>query len=209
MKNEELSQLILALNDPDSSVRRDAAKRLGKSARHEAVEPLCAALHDRKWQVRRNAAVALGKLGSHGASSALISALKDEVHSVRRDAAQSLGLLKAAEAVEPLCRALGDRRSSVRESARDALIRLGAPAVISLCGCLTSPDERQVELAHLSLEKILTVDAQTPFYFVLVNRTLTVPERETTLETLFSLLSADSWLNRCSCPSSRAVCAAA
>ncbi|MCB9451340.1 MAG: HEAT repeat domain-containing protein [Anaerolineaceae bacterium] len=147
--------LIQALTDPDSEVRKSAARILGdlgepallplfNALRHEntevrkisaqileklgdvrAFEPLIDALADGDDGVRRSAASALGKLGDVRAFEPLIDALADGDDGVRRSAASALGKLGDVRAFEPLIDALADGDDGVRRSAASALGELG------------------------------------------------------------------------------------
>jgi len=109
--------LIKALQeDEDYSVRRTAARVLGKTGDPRAVEPLIKALQeDEDWDVRKSAAMALRHFRTPRVVEALIQALRDEKSAVRMMAAWSLGIIGDARALEPL------REAAEREESEAAI----------------------------------------------------------------------------------------
>jgi hypothetical protein len=103
--NIAVAPLIAALHDPDETVRKEAAKILGKVGDARAVEPLIEALKDDDEDVRWAAANALGNIGTP-VLQPLIRALKDEAlkdddEDVRWAAAYALGHIEDARALQP------------------------------------------------------------------------------------------------------------
>jgi hypothetical protein len=96
-----IAPLIAALHDPDETIRKEAAKILGKLKVHNiAIAPLIAALHDPDETVQKEAAEVLGKLGdTRAVEPLLIAALKDDDWEVRRAAVGTLGQLRDGRAV--------------------------------------------------------------------------------------------------------------
>jgi hypothetical protein len=95
---EELGELIRALESPRWEERFAALKELGRRA--------------------------TAQIDSH-ALSLIIRATKDPKMSIRRLAVVFLGLIKTPEVLAPLCEALKDEAVGVRRSAGDALTDLG------------------------------------------------------------------------------------
>ncbi|MEJ7595341.1 MAG: HEAT repeat domain-containing protein [Planctomycetaceae bacterium] len=127
-------ELIAALNDPEASVRGEAAKILGMvsavrapgaiveeislppptpTVLSEALPPLIAALQDEAPAVRREVAGALGEFGP-AAEPALRQAMEDSDGEVRAAALVSLCCVRADGAVEELIDALDDPSQRVR-----------------------------------------------------------------------------------------------
>jgi HEAT repeat protein len=132
-----LEASLAALQDPDSAVRRAAARTLGMAGNRQAVEPLIRALQDDAWTVRCPAAMALGQIKDPRAVESLIQALQDEVCHVRMMAALTLGEIEDARAVEPLLPVTVDKDSWVRQTATRALGQIADPrAVEALAGAL-------------------------------------------------------------------------
>ncbi|PYM14597.1 MAG: hypothetical protein DME18_06330 [Verrucomicrobia bacterium] len=69
--------IMLAANDPDPSVRRQAIRQLGTRRAREAAPLLISKLNDADASVRFQAATALGRIGEPSAISPLVAALDD------------------------------------------------------------------------------------------------------------------------------------
>jgi HEAT repeat protein len=158
--------LVAALEDPDSNVRRHAARALGKIGEARAVKPLAAALRDGHEEVRREAAQALREIGDVVAVTSLIEALRDREAHVRCFAVDSLiGTLRnvrrftpdalaelGGSGVEALTAALRDPASTVRCGAANALGEIhDARALEPLIQALNDPDPHVREAAVRSL----------------------------------------------------------
>lgn len=125
--NQGIKELIEALNNKKSSIRKRAAESLVEINDSSAVQPLIAALMDKNKDVRAYAASALGKIGNTRAVEPLIVALKDKSTWVRQFVPDALGDLKDNRAVEPLIYTLKDKAWYVRENAIQALGELKDP----------------------------------------------------------------------------------
>ena len=113
--------LVVALKDPDSNVRRSAARALGALGDLRTVEPLLRALESRGIRARSGAALALGELGDIRAVEPLLTALEDSHSEVRDSALNALRALGDIRAVEPLLGALEGRGIYARSGAALAL----------------------------------------------------------------------------------------
>jgi len=103
---QTLSDVVTALNDEHSAVRRWAAAILGASGMPEVVEPLCHSLHsDSSVVVRRTAGDALSDLGDTRAIATMCQALGDRSKLVRWRAARFLNEIGDETAVPFLHRA--------------------------------------------------------------------------------------------------------
>jgi HEAT repeat protein len=149
--------LLLALGDPDRSVRAAAARSLGRLSAPEGVAPLLRALvlrevphvtaahaliaigaaalpgltelsGDADPEIRANAIELIGLLADASEGPGLGRHLRDPAAEVRAKAAGALGRLGAAEATEQLCSALGDPVAFVRVAVARALGVLGDSA---------------------------------------------------------------------------------
>jgi hypothetical protein len=109
--------LVAALDDADSSVRRAAADILS--------------WHREEGKISSQVMYALG------------NALHDEVEAVRVSAAEALGAAGNDKAVLSLIRAVGDPSEAVRDAARQALASMVGPEVESIAA--SAPAEKQVE----------------------------------------------------------------
>jgi HEAT repeat protein len=128
LSQSAVEPLIAALNNGNSSVRRNAAWAIGEirgglgTNRAAAVEPLIATLSDEDSWVRVAAAFSLGEMRPSEATESLIAALGDAEWNVRWMAAWALGEMKARAAVESLTSlSLRDENKWVRRKAVWAL----------------------------------------------------------------------------------------
>lgn len=119
--------LIVALADPQSPVRAEAASSLGEIGADTdgAVAALADRLADGDAQVRQNAAIALGTLGKPEGFAPLAVALRDGPADVRFQAASSLAEIDAVAAFDPLVAALDDRDPHVAGAIALALGAIG------------------------------------------------------------------------------------
>jgi len=129
------SRLAKKLQDPDASVRVQAAVSLGETKDRRAVEPLLDALKDANPGVRSAAATALGALNDARAVEPLIQATTDNNAVVRSAAAMALGEIKDPRAVEVWTNALKAHPQRL-EGLMVALGRIGASVVEPLLGLL-------------------------------------------------------------------------
>ena len=132
--------LTEVLSDPDDSIRRNAARVLGKLGDTCVVPPLTELIYDPEARVRREVALALGELGDIRAVPALIEALDDPEKDVRMWAASSLIQFEDARAITGLIKALRDPDSVTRRWAALALGKLrDSSAVLPLIEALKDP----------------------------------------------------------------------
>lgn len=123
------SNLIAALRDQYSGVRKAAAVALCAIGSAQAVGPLIQMLQSPSAELRVAAAKALGFIGGEQGTEALIMALKDKNTEVRKAIARALGTNGGEQAVAPLVQTLTDHEKEVRGAAKDALKEIGNPAV--------------------------------------------------------------------------------
>lgn len=122
---ESIEQLLVALKDSNSQVRRLAAAALGATGNADAVEPLCAAfLHDTSIAVRRTAGDALSDIGDRRAEPAACEALKDPNKLVRWRAARLLSEIGTAGSIPHLERAAEDEAFEVKLESEAAMDRI-------------------------------------------------------------------------------------
>ena len=129
--------LLLALEDPDKTVRSNAAKSLGQIGKQDiALLPdLVRAMNDESWGVRINAAYAVYRTDRSKwdiVLPLLTEALNHENDDVRYDAVDVLGDIKAPiqDVMPLLVNALNDEDASVRRCAAKALGKIGDPAAV-------------------------------------------------------------------------------
>lgn len=125
-----IAGLLAALQDSNSSVRRDAIEMLCRLEVKTSVPQLLVALHDEDCSVRAFAAGALGELGDKTVILELLDALHDEEYVVQREACEALGRLRSEIAIPGLLAALQDRDSLIYVHIMEALGELGSEAAI-------------------------------------------------------------------------------
>lgn len=152
MGSAALEPLTGALNDANSSIRRNAAwaigelTKMGEDERASAVPRLIELLVDGDEWVRMAAARALGEIRDDRSVEALIARLSDGQWQVRKLAAWALGEMRDTSAVDALCSLLQtDSRSEVRVTTAWALGEMqDRRAVKALCSALVSDQETEV-----------------------------------------------------------------
>ncbi len=126
-----IQAFISAMADPEASVRRQAARALGRVRGERALDALASALGaDSDAEVRSAAARALGRARRSEAAVALAGALDDADAEVRRQAARALGNIRSPEAVPALVAALRDTDPEVQDQAAWALGNIRDPAAM-------------------------------------------------------------------------------
>ncbi|MFY9554311.1 MAG: M56 family metallopeptidase [Blastocatellia bacterium] len=152
MGSPALEPLTAALNDSNSSVRRNAAWAIGELTnmregdRSGAVPSLILLLNDSDDWVRRSSARALGEIKDERAAEGLIARLSDGHGMVRRESAWALGEMKEERSVGTLCNVLlSDSQPDVRMTTAWALGEMqDNRAVESLCKALLSDADSEV-----------------------------------------------------------------
>jgi HEAT repeat protein len=104
-------------------------------------------------RVRERAAGILGAAGSEGVVTTLTTLLDDPEPAVRRAAADALGETGDWTSAGRLGAALADGDFSVRRAAGLALLRLGAPGLVTLRASLAGDDQLAREMAARVLEQ--------------------------------------------------------
>ena len=106
VKDERLVlPLIGMLDDPLSSIRKEAVTLLGKQEQISAFDALVKSLDDKDLDVRIATITAMGNLQCREAFPYLLEALKDSDHRLRKQASIALGELGDVRAIEPLIEA--------------------------------------------------------------------------------------------------------
>lgn len=120
---------LLALEDPDPTVRAMAVEALGAS-NGDVMETLAAAAADEEGSVREAVATAYGERGDTAAVDWLIDrARRDEERLVREAAVAALGAIGDDRAVPILLELVGDAPPRIRRRAVVALTVFDDPAV--------------------------------------------------------------------------------
>ncbi|MBS7250415.1 MAG: HEAT repeat domain-containing protein [Candidatus Freyarchaeota archaeon] len=154
---EALKTLILALKDPESRIRAEAAKALGKIGGDEALKGLIGALEDSEPTVRTAVVQALALIKRPEAMEALATALKDSSHQVKVAAVRALGETRETAAVARLAKAL--KHPDLAKEAAEALIMLSPHSLEALVDALASSENEIRMLALNSLKEIIVKSA--------------------------------------------------
>lgn len=142
---EAVPAIIVLLSDEDDSVRKHAARALGRIGDLSGAEPLAQALaneeHPDVLQAVERSLVRIGR--------ASVSPLMELVDSprveVRVGAIRALGRLGAAKAVDVLVWGLSDRDPDVRAAAVAALRRIGDPRAMNAIAERVGDTNHEVE----------------------------------------------------------------
>ena len=135
-------------NDPDYSIRADAAGALGYLEDKRAFE-------ETNWLVRFSAAVALGNLKDPRAREALISALDGPEVVLQQAAIAALGEIKDVTAVDEILRFAQAEDWLVRQRLAEALGNLPSPKSVSALKYLEKDSHYHVsESAKISLKRL-------------------------------------------------------
>jgi MFS family permease len=122
-----LSEIVRRLDDPDTEVREEAARALGRIGSADAVEALLRHLTDPFSAIRPAAARALGRIGDRRAVEPLLACLADRSEELLEACCQALGRLGAPQALGPLLALLSaELPDRVAAAAGDAMSQLGA-----------------------------------------------------------------------------------
>ncbi len=140
-----LDALISSLGDTNADVRVESTFALGRLKDARALAPLTTLLADRDSRVSLAAAESLARMQDPRAIRVLVGSLSEPDWRVRARAAQVLAHVSADLAVEqavaPLAKGITDKDPIVRYYAAEALIGIGAKAVLPLIEVLRSQRE--------------------------------------------------------------------
>lgn len=161
---DKLSQMLL--NDPDASVRQQAAISLAYILDPKAGPALQAALKDDNMPVRYAALHALGILKYAPAEKEIAGMLSSKDSTLRRGAIAALGQLGAKDEAGDISKYLDDQDQYVRIEAIKALGDIGDPSAgPGLVKLLAASEPAQVRMeAALSLSKMGMPDGVSAAY---------------------------------------------
>ena len=126
----DFHELILAVEDPDPTVRRYSAHALGELKNPGALKPLFRLLADDNWFVRAETASALGKIGDARSVGWLIQLLPDPDGYVRYSAINALHELASASTQASLKHGLACARPEQEFGIAVALAKLQDPLAL-------------------------------------------------------------------------------
>jgi HEAT repeat protein len=128
-----VNPLILALEDENVAVRRNAADTLGDIRDSSALAPLISALKDNKSSVQVSAKEAIFKIIKEMKDNSdiehLVFALHSEEKMVRQIAVKVMTELRDERTIGPLIDALNDEDLQVQKDAAQALMNMGSSVI--------------------------------------------------------------------------------
>jgi hypothetical protein len=145
-------EIVKALDDASSAVRKEAALALGEIKDPGAVGPLSAKVQSPESGIQADAALALGKIPDYRGAKALLAALDDADRQVKISAICALGEIGGDEARAKLFSLL-ERNSdcTIEPSLLEALSKLGETRIVPFAyECLNKFRNPVVQLQILS-----------------------------------------------------------
>ncbi len=107
------------------AVRARAARELGQTGSHLAVDELIALLNDSDRDVRREAVQSLSRIGAEEAVNPLLECVGSPSSDIAEEAVEALGAVPSSLSLNILVTLLHDERPGIRRSAIIALDRIG------------------------------------------------------------------------------------
>lgn len=120
-----LWHLVRMGKSSNPSVRARAARELGETGSHLAVDELIALLNDSDRNVRREAVQSLSRIGAEEAVNPLLECVGNPSSDIAEEAVEALGAVPSSLSLNILVTLLHDERAGIRRSAIIALDRIG------------------------------------------------------------------------------------
>ncbi len=120
-----LWHLVRMGKSSNPSVRARAARELGETGSHLAVDELIALLEDSDRNVRREAVQSLSRIGAAEAVNPLLECVGNPSSDIAEEAVEALGAVPSSLSLNILVTLLHDDRPGIRRSAVLALDRIG------------------------------------------------------------------------------------
>ncbi|MXZ76325.1 MAG: MFS transporter [Gemmatimonadetes bacterium] len=120
-----LWHLVRMGKSSNPSVRARAARELGETGSHLAVDELIALLEDSDRNVRREAVQSLSRIGAVEAVNPLLECVGSPSSDIAEEAVEALGAVPSSLSLNILVTLLHDERPGIRRSAILALDRIG------------------------------------------------------------------------------------
>ncbi len=120
-----LWHLVRMGKSSNPSVRARAARELGETGSHLAVDELIALLNDSDRNVRREAVQSLSRIGAEEAVNPLLECVGSPSSDIAEEAVEALGAVPSSLSLNILVTLLHDERPGIRRSAILALDRIG------------------------------------------------------------------------------------
>ena len=120
-----LWHLVRMGKSSNPAVRARAARELGETGSHLAVDELIALLNDSDRNVRREAVQSLSRIGAEEAVNPLLECVGNPSSDIAEEAVEALGAVPSSLSLNILVTLLHDERPGIRRSAILALDRIG------------------------------------------------------------------------------------
>lgn len=120
-----LWHLVRMGKSSNPEVRARAARELGETGSHLAVDELIALLEDSDRNVRREAVQSLSRIGAEEAVNPLLECVGNPSSDIAEEAVEALGAVPSSLSLNILVTLLHDERPGIRRSAVVALDRIG------------------------------------------------------------------------------------
>ncbi len=148
-----LWHLVRMGKSSNPSVRARAARELGETGSHLAVDELIALLDDSDRNVRREAVQSLSRIGAEEAVNPLLECVGNPSSDIAEEAVEALGAVPSSLSLNILVTLLHDERSGIRRSAVIALDRIGDRRVETALEALLE-HERDPAIVQSTLETL-------------------------------------------------------
>ena len=148
-----LWHLVRMGKSSNPSVRARAARELGETGSHLAVDELIALLNDSDRNVRREAVQSLSRIGAEEAVNPLLECVGNPSSDIAEEAVEALGAVPSSLSLNILVTLLHDERPGIRRSAVIALDRIGDRRVETALEALLE-HERDPAIVQSTLETL-------------------------------------------------------
>ena len=148
-----LWHLVRMGKSSNPSVRARAARELGETGSHLAVDELIALLDDSDRNVRREAVQSLSRIGAEEAVNPLLECVGNPSSDIAEEAVEALGAVPSSLSLNILVTLLHDERPGIRRSAVIALDRIGDRRVETALEALLE-HERDPAIVQSTLETL-------------------------------------------------------
>ena len=148
-----LWHLVRMGKSSNPSVRARAARELGETGSHLAVDELIALLDDSDRNVRREAVQSLSRIGAEEAVNPLLECVGNPSSDIAEEAVEALGSVPSSLSLNILVTLLHDERPGIRRSAVIALDRIGDRRVETALEALLE-HERDPAIVQSTLETL-------------------------------------------------------
>ena len=148
-----LWHLVRMGKSSNPTVRARAARELGETGSHLAVDELIALLDDSDRNVRREAVQSLSRIGAEEAVNPLLECVGNPSSDIAEEAVEALGSVPSSLSLNILVTLLHDERPGIRRSAVIALDRIGDRRVETALEALLE-HERDPAIVQTTLETL-------------------------------------------------------